>query len=255
MTLGELLKLLRESILNDRTDRVSGSSDFLWSDETLVTFINEAQTRFARKALNLRDATTDDVTLVVLKAGVSVYTLHASIISVLSAKNAAHDADLARVGHTLFSAQRPPTDQWIDPNHFRGHQPGPTLAYSTDEAVNAIDGDSFEQVSLRVYPTPTAEQDGQTLRLRVVRMPIERLSVHAPSARPEIPEVHHIEMLDWAAYLALRIVDDDAGAPRRAQEFAASFEAHVQEARKLAMQKMFAPMPWGFGRGGFSWSS
>lgn len=255
MTLGELLTLLRESILNDRSDRVSGSADYLWTDKTLVTFINEAQRRFAVRGLVLRDGTTDEVTKVTLKAGVAVYDLHPSIISVMTAKDAEQEADLTRVGHTLFSAYRANTETWTDPAAWRGREPGPTLAFSTDEAVNATDSDSFGQVSMRLYPVPAAAQEGRTLRLRVIRKPIEPLVPNALSAVPELPEDHHIEMLDWAAYLALRIVDDDAGAPKRAAEFAASFESHVQEARKLAMRKMFAPSGWNFGRGGFSWDN
>lgn len=255
MTLGDLLTLLRETILNDRTDRTSGSSDYLWTDKSLCIFINEAQRRFAVKGLILRDGSNDEATLVKLKAGQTVYPLHPSVISVMSAKRTTQEADLNRVGHTLFSAFRSPTETWQDPASYNGHQPGPTLAFSTDEALNDADGDTFSQISLRVYPAPRAEEDGNTIRLRVVRKPIETLVETALSAVPEIPEDHHIEMLDWAAYLALRIVDDDAGAPRRAAEFRASFEEHVQEARKLAMRKMFAPAGWGFGRGGFSWDN
>ena len=98
-------------------------------------------------------------------------------------------------------------------------------------------------------------QDGNVLRLRVVRKPLDRLTVGSPSARPEIPEDYHIEMLDWAAYLALRIVDDDAGSPRRAADFKATFEESVRKARTEVMRKLFAPMDWGFGRGGFSWGN
>ena len=47
----------------------------------------------------------------------------------------------------------------------------------------------------------------------------------------------------------------DAGSARRAEDFKASFEGHVKEARMLVMRKLFAPMEWGFGRGGFSWGS
>lgn len=253
MTLGDLLTLLRESILNDRTDRVAGSSDYLWTDHTLVTFINEAHRRFARRSLILRDGTTDEATLVTLKAGQSTYPLHPSVIAVVSGKNAAQESDLTRVGHSILSAFSPLTERWQDPAAWSGYQPGPTLAFTTDEALNDIDGDTFEQITLRVFPTPTAAQDGQTLRLRVIREPLEDFAVNAKSAVPEVPRAHHLEMLDWAAYLALRIVDDDAGAPKRAQEFAASFEGHVQEARKLVMRKLFAPTGWGFGRGGFSW--
>ena len=49
------------------------------------------------------------------------------------------------------------------------------------------------------------------------------------------------------------IVDDDAGAPKRAADFMATFDMHVKEARALTMRKLFAPMGWGFGRGGYSW--
>jgi len=255
MILRELLALLRGSILNDRSDRVGGSSDYLWEDQTLVTYINEAQRRFAVKGLILRDSTTDEATLITLVAGKDVYSVHPSVISVMSAKNAAQRADLTRVGHSIFSMYRAPTERWHDPAQWEGHQPGPTLAFSTDEALNSIDGDSFSQISLRVYPTPTARQEGETLRLRVVRKPIEPLVLANLNATPEIPEDHHIEMLDWAAYLALRIVDDDAGNPKRAEEFRQMFEVHVAQARKTAMMKMFAPTGWGFGRGGFSWES
>lgn len=253
MTLGDLLALLRESVLNDRTDRTSGSSDYLWSDKTLCTFINEAQRRFAVKSLILRDGTTDEATLVTLVPGQTIYNLHESIISVLSAQRAGTESAMTRVGHSLFSAYRAPTDRWIDPESYRNLQPGLPLAFSTDEALNDINGDTFSQITMRVYPAPRTEDADQTLRLRVVRKPIAKLVPTNLGASPEIPEDHHIEMLDWAAYLALRIVDDDAGAPKRAAEFAASFNDHVTAARKLAMAKLFTPMGWGFGRGGFSW--
>lgn len=255
MTLGDLLALLRETILNDRTDRVSGSSDYLWTDKSLVTFIDEAQRRFAQRSFCLRDGTTDEVTKVTLVAGQAIYPLHPSIMSVISAKRQVRENDLVRVGHTLFTTLAGPNERYQDPASFNNYQPGETLAFGTDEAVNDVDSDSFEQISLRVYPRPAAAQAGDVIRLRVVREPISDLVPTALSAVPEIPRTHHIQMLDWAAYLALRIVDDDAGAPKRAAEFAASFESHVAEARKLAMRKLFAPTQWGFGRGGFSWGN
>lgn len=254
MTLGDLLQLLRESILNDRTNRVLGSSDYLWLDETLVTFVNEAQRRFAVQGLVLRDATTDAVTKLTLVADQAEYVLHSSVIAVISAKLEAQDADLTRVGHEVLAAYRAPSDSWVDPSTLQALPPGPTLAYSTDEGLQAGGGDTLSRITLRLHPKPAAAQAGSFLRLRVVRKPLVTLSAAALTVVPEIPEDHHIEMLDYAAYLALRIVDDDAGAPARAAEFRASFEQHVRAARNTAMRKLFAPLGWGFGRGGFSWS-
>ena len=53
--------------------------------------------------------------------------------------------------------------------------------------------------------------------------------------------------------MALMIADDDAGNQKLAQDRLAMFERNVLEARKTAMRKLFAPMGWGFGRGGYSW--
>lgn len=255
MTLGDLLTLLRESILNDRTDRTGGSSDYLWTDATLVSFINEAQRKFAVESFILRDGTSDAATLIPLVAGQTIYDLHPSILSVMSAQTVGRTAALTRVGHSLFTAYRTPSESWVDPQSFDTLQPGETLAFSTDEALNDASSGSFSQVTMRIWPAPSAAMvtANAAIRLRVVRRPINALAVSSLSAIPEIPEDHHIEMLDWAAHLALRIVDDDAGAPKRATDFAASFDVSVTKARKLAMRKMFAPQGWGFGRGGFTW--
>lgn len=253
MTLEALLALLRGAILNDRTDRIGGTSDYLWTDETLVTYINEAQRRFAVKGLVLRDGRTDEVTKITLVEGQTSYSLHESVLAVLTAKVEGNEADLARVGHDALAAYRAPTDRWVDPTTFTGLNPGATLAFSTDETLNDDSTSSFSQITLRIHPTPSADQAGDIIRLRVIRKPLEQLTTLALQASPEIPEDHHIEMLDWAAYLALRIVDDDAGAPKRAEDFRQTFEDHVKQARAQVMRKLFAPVGWGFGRGGFSW--
>lgn len=261
MVIGELLQYLREAILNDRTDRMSGTSDYLWTDQTLITNINEAHRRFARKGLVLRDGSTPEVTWVTLVAGQEYYDLHPAITAVISARREDSQADIVRVGHSLLGAYRSPNDTWIDPHHYHGHPAGPTLAFSTDEELSVDVEGALSAVVMRVYPKPGIKEHGKVIQLRVVRNPLVRFKVEdlllpideQPS--PEIAEDHHIEMLDWAAYLALRIVDDDAGAPRRAAEFAANFEEHVKQARNLAMRKLFTPQRWGFGRGGFAWSN
>lgn len=254
VTLTELLSLLRNAILNDRSARTGGSSDYLWTDETLITYINEAQRRFAVQGLVLRDGTTKEVTQVTLKAGVETYALHPAVLAIVSAKLTTQNADLTRVGHSTLAAYRSPTDSWTDPAGYLTLPPGLPLAFSTDEQLSDAETGTLSQVTMRVYPKPSAAEDGQIIQLRVVRKPIETLRASAMSATPEIPEDHHIEMLDYAAYLALRIVDDDAGAPRRAAEFRATFDRNVADARRQALRKMFAPMEWGFGRGGWSWS-
>jgi hypothetical protein len=255
MNLGELLRLLRGGILNDRTDRVAGTSDYLWTDEELVTYINEAQRRFAVRGLVLRDGSTDEVTRIALEPGQNTYTLHPSVIAVVSARREEMRTDLQRVGHSLLNAYTSPSTRMLDPVQLSTLQPGATTLFSTDEELVDDDNGSRSVVTLRTYPIPSADMAGKHLRLRVIRKPIERLCLTNLSAVPELPEDHHIEMLDFAAYMALSIADDDAGNASAAANRLAMFERNVVEARKTAMRKLFAPTGWGFGRGGYVWDS
>lgn len=251
MKLIDLLSELRTNILNDRSARSSGASDYLWTDETLVRYINEAQRRFAVRSLILRDSSTPEVVKVTLKTGQSEYALHPSIIAVLSAKLPDRQRDLARSGHGVLTGATTFTDTW----DLVTTTPSCPQVFATDEQIVESDDGSTSAVSMRLYPAPSADFNNVVVSLRVVRKPIEDLVINNLTASPEIPADHHLEMLDWAAYLALRIVDHDAGDPRRAAEFAATFESHVQAARTMVMRKLFAPKPWGFGRGGWSWGA
>jgi hypothetical protein len=125
------------------------------------------------------------------------------------------------------------------------------MAFATDETLVEDDEGTVATVSMRIFPTP--RRRGRRHDHQAARHPhaARRADDDDLEAVPEVPADHHMEMLDWAAYLALRIVDDDAGNPKRAQEFANSFEAHVVEARKLVLNKLYAPQRWGFGRGGW----
>lgn len=252
MSLEELLDELRNGILRDQGDLVSGDTDQLWSDLRLIRYINEAERRMAREALLIRDGYTPEVTQIPLVTGQRFYALHPSVIAVISARYQTDTADLARAGHSVLGTYRMPDTLFFDPSYLNTINPGKVLAYDTDEGLVQNDAGNVQTMLLRVYPAPDATHLG-IIRLRVVRMPLNKL--RNLNDIPEIPEDHHIDMLDWAAYLALRIVDLDQGAPDRAAEFRQSFEAHVLEAKKIAQRKLFTPLQWGFGRNGFSWEN
>lgn len=248
MTLQELLDELKLNILHDRSDRVDGTPDYLWSDETLIRYIDQAYRRFARRALCIRDNTMS----VTLQAGVSEYTLDASVLGIISAKYTGDVADLARAGHAQLDTYHMPDPYFFDPSQLSSMPPGKPLAYATDETIGLDDNDSTSAIVMRIFPVPSADYV-QPVKLRVVRMPLEHLTSANMSAVPEIPEDHHLEILDWAAYLALRIVDVDGGMPALADKFKATFEESVALARNNTMRKLFTPLQWGFGRNAFSW--
>lgn len=251
MNLDDLLYELRNNILHDRSDQVAGTSDQLWSDRTLIRYINEAQRRFARRALVIRDFTTPQCCQITLENNVNEYPLDPSVIAVMSARVTGDNTDLARASHSSFDTYWTPDAYFFNPQALSALPPGKTVAWASDEGVTADSDGTMRAINWRAYPVPTATQAGLVVNLRVVRLPLNTLSDMEDV--PEVPEDYHLDMLDWAAYLALRIVDVDAGTPDRAKEFKESFEEHVQEALKEFKRKTFTPMQWAFGRNGFSY--
>jgi len=240
---------LRDNMLHDRSDRVSGQTDRLWTDATLNRYINEAQKRFARDSFCLRDATTAAVTEVAMVTDQHEYALSKKVLAVISAKIEGEDGDMIRTGHSALNAYSPPDPMFFDVNAVSSAA-GKPVAYSTDEGFGA-DGSQIVTPTLYLYPKPSATYNATNIKMRVVRLPLVDMS--ADDDEPEIPEEHHLDMLDWAAYLALRIADDDVGNQKLAERYAQSFKTHTTEARNVAMRRLFTPHQWGFGRAGFTW--
>lgn len=251
MTLGELLTELRENILHDRSDQTAGPSDLLWSDETLIRYINQSYFRFAVEAMCLRDNVTPQYTQFTTASGVQQYVLDPAVMAVISAQMTGDRGDLIRAGHAEFNTGFRPDPYFFDPNALSVLPPGKPQAFSTDEGLAEADDGAVSTITLRLFPVPSADYAPIVCKMRVIRMPSGPMTELTDV--PELPERHHLEMLDWAAYLALRIVDHDAGDPARAQEFKASFEDAAHKARLFAMRKLFTPLQHGFGRNGWSW--
>lgn len=286
MTLDDLLDTLRRDILHDRSDRIAGDTDQLWSDTTLIRYIDAAQRRFARRSLCIRDGTTA-ATRFTTVAYQADYALDPSIISVLSMRSQGNGfwvrgvylagtfntasppvfvpatagtqiiypdvGDLTRSGHTVERRRGIVDGPFFDINNIASLNPGKPLAFDTDE-YNVESGGSSGGVVAHLYPRPSADYAGAVMQMRVARMPAARLTGADLDAVPEIPEDYHLDMLDYAAYLALRIVDHELGDPARAAEFQQQFDRHVEEARTEIMRKTFAPMLWGFGASGNSYN-
>jgi hypothetical protein len=269
--LGALLKELRKGRLHDVSDQVSGAStDYLWDDDQLVRYINEAARKFARESLCIRDYTST-ITRVTTVDSQEFYPLDPSIVAVISARqlggvsvvqptvtNPPDFQDLVKAGHDGFDTYHTPDLMLFDVNQLENLPPGKPRAFATDEGVVADANGSFGAMSLRLYPICAAPYDGNVVQLRVCREPIDDLTIKNLNAYPEIPAANHLDILDHAAYLALSNVDTDvagANAVERAENFEKKFLANVDKARRIALRKFFTPLQWGFGNNGWTWES
>lgn len=251
MTLAEMLDELRINILRDRSDLIAGDTDSLWSDETLIRYIGDAERRFARQTLILRDSTTAETTAITLKTGVVTYPTHRAVLSVLSARLAGTAHDIQRSGHALVTDSVPAEFLTFDPSSPYVLSPGAPTAFYTDETmVFARQG----RVTLSVYPAPSATENDKVLNLRVIRLPLSRYTDDELDVESEIPEDYQLDVLEWAAYRAQRTFDGDAGAPTTSAAHKTAFDEAVVRAVKELKRKMFANTGFQYGRNGFSWA-
>lgn len=256
MTLDEQLHELRHNVLRDRSDLIAGDTDSLWSDETLLRYIGDAERRFARQSLILRDSTTPEVTQLKLKQGVQLYPLHPSVIAVISARYTDASGtpyDLNRSGHAIISQASPIETVIFDPSDPYTSQlpPGAPLAYFTDETLVYA---RQSRVTLSVYPIPSATEDGQMLSLRTIRLPTSKYTKDCLDRESEIPLDYQLDVLEWAAYRAQRTFDGDAGAPTNAEQHKTAFNEAVAAATREAKRKMFAGTSLAYGANGFTWT-
>ena len=252
MNLEDQLDELRTHLLRDVSDLTPGGvDDRLFSDARLIRFIKDAEYRFARQTLLLRDSTTVAATQVTLATDTQNYALDASVLSVISAKYDTEVNDLVRTGHAVAAGVTTPEFLTFDPTISTDLPNGKPLAFWTDETV-VFGGNN--RVTLSVYPKPSADQNGDTVYLRVARLPMTTYSEFSQSRESEIPLDYQLDVLEWAAYRAKRGFDADEGSQIDVESHKQAFDEAVKNAIKEFKRKTFAPAQLRYGGNGFSWS-
>lgn len=254
MNLRELLDELSTNLLRDRSKLVAGPTDRLWKDADLVRYINDAYRRFARHTLLIRDYTTPEVVQVTLEEDKFRYVLHESILSVMSARYNTDTVDLTRINHGAIRGVRQPDDfiEGVGWNPTPQAGTGRPYGWWTEEEVDTENPGRLP-ATLYLDRTPTADEEGNIVYVRVCRLPLCDLTTENMKAVPEIPEDYHFDILDWAAYRALRNDDVDA-VRKRADEHRAAFEKCMTDARNESLRKMHTQVGWKFGVNGFNWT-
>jgi hypothetical protein len=251
MNLGQQLTELRFNILRDRSDIIAGDSDSLWTDETLLMYIKDAERRFARQSMILRDGDTSAITLVKLEANVSNYPLDKSIIAVISSRYQLDSYDLPRAGHSLlYQLNAPEFLNWNDALQAQ-YPPGKPIAYYTDETLVYA---GSNRVTLSIFPVPSATENGNTVKMRVIRVPTTCYDRDHLDVESQLPEDYQLSALRWAAYLAQSTFDADAGAPTSAADHKKAFDEAVKDAVKERKRMMFASEQIKYGMNGFRWT-
>lgn len=225
MDLNELLSELRRNILRDVSDAISADeADLLWTDASLVNYINDAYFRFCHLTEYIQDASTPEVCEIPLVEGTTTYSLNPAVIRVLSVELG--NLVLPVVSTDVYHGSRADIASYekVRKEQFPG--------------VHAVVPD-YDIGKLVVVGTPTAEDAGGVLRLRVTRYPLERMDLKVSDETPELPERFHLDLLEWAAYRALRNHDSDGEAMQKASAHSTRFERAVEEVKQEFKARKF----------------
>lgn len=212
MYLLDQIKYLRESILDDVGgtgvvwqnvhESEAEASQLRWTNEELAFNLTQAEREVARRAKILKDTSGDyDITTT---ADVMQYDLDPKVLRILH----------AQIGPYALQ-QKEIEDIWgiYDWKGLRG------------EPKYFVPDHSNRSVSL--FRTP---DDIYTVELMVYRLPKIDLNWElADTQSPEIPEMHHFPMINYAAYLCYMKDEANALDPTRVGQFKTLFDADYPE--------------------------
>lgn len=256
MNLQDGLDELRTALLRDVSALKSGPPDHFWQDANLVRYIDDAQKRFARLSLCIRDSTTPQVAQVNLigDGANDTYTLDPSVLFVISARHQDDSKDLVRMTHpNSVGTQNSFTESFDFASYPVSGKP---TMFTTDEGV---DTEQEHAIMMRFFGMPLdldgALQTGKIVYLRTIRKPLVTLTLVGEGLKQEF-EIHpdyQLDSLEWAAYRALRNIDIDGEDRAKAEAHKKRFEEAVAECKRDMRRKLWQPEMWGFGGNGFTY--
>lgn len=225
----ELISHVAREMLGDRTDKLAGGEDSLYSDALIARYLTEAEKILCRKAWVLEDSTSPQACQISLVENKYDYPIHSKVLFVKTAKLSDSDMELIRVGHadnTTLNARTVYDPDFWNVNTVLTETAGRPDRFATDMGTRRI----------RVRRKPDATAAALKLQMTVVRMPLNAITTAAKDKEPEIPEEFHLDLTLFAAGKCLSHPLVDAGDRRQGLAWLEEFEGRVKEAKRDRMR-------------------
>ena len=177
---------------------------YLWTDEEILGYVDDAQKMFCRKTDGISDATTPAVTRIAAVANTDWVDLHPSILKI----RAVTRTDSGRPLELLNDEDMAPRGWYFD------QRPG----YIKALVVGA------EAHKGRVWPLSA---ETVTVALKVFRLPLSPIIDFDQAL--EVDEEHHRHLLLWCKHLAYSKQDSEAFDKTKAAEFEKRFYAYCAQ--------------------------
>lgn len=207
---------LKQLISQARLTLTDEVEPYLWSDEALTSYFNEAVQEACERALLIEDMHTPAVCNLAVTVGKALYALHPSVLKVSRAS-----LDGKVLDETSIEKLDTMAGKWMQ----RSGQPRSFIF------VQAVGGAGHPGIQL--VPAPT--HDGQ-LALRVYRGALSTMRCNSGDS-PEIPVRHHHKLVNWVARCAYLRPDPDGQDPRKAAQHEAIFVTDFGERPDANVQR------------------
>jgi hypothetical protein len=206
MNSSELLTLFRTEVQD--TER-----PYLWSDEDIFAFEDDAQLTFCRKTDGISDATTTAVTTIAVVPTTDWVDLHESILKIRSARRSDTGAPIEVLNEEDMAERG---------LRFDGRT-GPVK-------VLVIGAEAHKA---RVWPV---SNETVSIRLTVFRLPLEEITSDGDQAF-EIDREHHRHLMWWMKYLAYSKDDVETYNKTKAAEAETKFFAYCAQVAEEERRK------------------
>lgn len=198
MTVVELMALYR-----NRTQDVA--APYLWSDEEIVEYADDAQNEACRRAHLLIDSRSE-VSTAAITAGDPVAEIDSRVISIRRARRGSDSMPVRRMSVRDMDQQLPGWEGVTSPSHPSVFLP------------------DWETGVARLYPPPLIDDE---LKMTVVRLPLAPITDE--SVALEIAPQYHRALLDWMLYRGYSKADPETLDTAKAKAAEAKFEAEFGE--------------------------
>lgn len=188
---------------------------YLWSDDEVIRYMDDAYFQFVRLTGGISDFTSD-ATVVTAIADQAFSDLDPSLLTVRKAYRA--DGFELRV----LNAEDLPT--------YGGEDYGRQRSVAFDTTTGPLCGlvIGLEPDKVRWTPIPAANED---IQLLVYRLPREHITDEGQEFT-DVKEQHHIRFADWMKALAYKKMDQETYDPKKSQACEAEFRAYCDQVKR-----------------------
>ena len=198
-----------------RADVVDTASPYLWSDNELYSYMDDAMNMFARLTGGIADFTSP-VTAVAVTAGNRIGAIDPSILRIMSATRASDGGRVTIINSTDEVNLPAPNDYGTQTALNMSNTPGP-VRYMVIGAQRGV---------VKFIQVPVV---ADTLNLVVYRLPLTPITGPSQSLN-EIGAEHHAHLMIWMRHLAYAKQDAETFDRARSAEQKAMFEAYCVQA-------------------------